>query len=241
MVSVLYRFEEAAMHTVIFGANGPTGRRLVAEAMAKNFEVTAAVRNSARFDVAGVRVKEVDVLDAASVSAVVADADAVLSSLGVPFSRAPIETYSRGTRNIVAAMAEQGVRRLLVTSSSAADPEVRFKNSGGGPLLEAMKPLVIFAFGRSTYRDMRLMETIVRDSGLDWTIVRPSGLFDGEQVTDYRIADGHIRGAFTSRRDLAHFMVTQVDSTEWVGRVAAIATSDGTPNPIAFFKAEAMK
>jgi putative NADH-flavin reductase len=229
------------MHTVIFGANGPTGRRLVAEAMAKGFDVTAAVRDSARFDVAGVRVREVDVLDASQVSAVIEDADAVLSALGVPFTRAPIDTYSRGTRNIVSAMAERGVRRLIVTSSSAADPAVRFKKSGGGPLLEAMKPLVIFAFGRSTYRDMRAMEAIVRDSGLDWTIVRPSGLFDGERVSDYRSAEGHIRGAFTSRRDLAHFMIDQVESTAWVGRAVAIATSEGAPRALAFFKAEALK
>jgi len=183
------------------------------------------------------------VLDAGQVDAVVADAnaDAVVSSLGVPFGRASIDLYSRGTANIVAAMTKHGVRRLLVTSSSAADPAVRFKNSGGGVLMELLKPLVIFVMGRTTYTDMHRMENLVSASGLDFTIVRPSGLFDADAVSDYLVEESHVRGAFTARIDLANFMITALADPTWVGRCAAIATTLGTPKVLEFFRAEALK
>ena len=227
------------MNTVIFGASGPTGRLLVEQAIAAGHTVTAVMRNPQPID--GATVVRADVLDPAAVSTVVAGADAVLSSLGVPFGRKPIDTYSRGTANIVAAMKQHGVRRLVLTSSSAADPAVRFKNSGGGALLEALKPLVIYGFGRTTYIDMRRMEKLVADSGLDWTIVRPSGLFNVDVATDYAVEQDHVRGAFTSRLDLARFMVSALDSDEWVGRHAAVATREGTPKVLEFFRSEALK
>jgi putative NADH-flavin reductase len=227
------------MNIVIFGASGPTGKLLVREAVAAGHTVTAVMRDPQ--PIAGVTLVHADVLASAAVSAAVAGADAVLSALGVPFGRKRIDTYSRGTANIVAAMQEHGVKRLIVTSSSAADPSVRFKNSGGGALLEALKPLVIYGFGRTTYVDMRRMERLVRESGLDWTIVRPSGLFNTDVASDYAVEQDHVRGAFTSRLDLARFMVGALDSDEWVGRHAAVATRQGAPKVLEFFRSEALK
>ena len=227
------------MNTVIFGAGGPTGRLLVGQALAAGHTVTAVMRTPQPIE--GATVVRADVLDAAAASKAVEGADAVLSSLGVPFGRKPIDTYSRGTANIVAAMKDHGVKRLILTSSSAADLSVRFKNSGGGALLELLKPLVIYGFGRTTYVDMRRMEELVRESGLDWTIVRPSGLFNTDVASDYAVEQDHVRGAFTSRLDLARFMVSALDSDEWVGRHAAVATRQGAPKVLEFFRSEALK
>ncbi|HEV7624373.1 MAG TPA: NAD(P)H-binding protein [Amnibacterium sp.] len=230
------------MHTVIFGANGGTGRKLVAAALEAGHTVTAAVRRPEDFDVVHPRltVSRVDVYEPDQVDAVITPADAVVSSLGVPYSRRRIEVYSRGTANIVTAMRRRGVRRLIVTSSSATDPAVRFKNSGGGMLLEVLKPLVVFVLGRTTYADMRRMESLVRGSGLDHTIVRPSGLFDAAEVSDYLVAEDHIRGAFTARIDLADFMIAALDDVGWIGRTAAVATMHGAPTVLDFFRSEAL-
>ena len=226
------------MNIVIFGASGPTGALLVEQAVTAGHTVTAAVRSPR--PIPGATVVQTDVLDAAAVSGVVKGRDAVLSAIGVPFGRKPIDTYSRGTANIVAAMKQHGVKRLILTSSSATDPSVRFKNSGGGALLEALKPLVIYGFGRTTYVDMRRMEKLVRESGLEWTIVRPSGLFDTDAASDYLVGPDHVRGGFTSRLDLARFMVSALDGDEWVGRNAAIATLVGVPTVREFLRSQAL-
>jgi putative NADH-flavin reductase len=60
-----------------------------------------------------------DVTDAAAVDTAVAGGDAVLSALGVSYTRKPVTVYSAGTASIIAAMENHGVRRLVVTGSAA--------------------------------------------------------------------------------------------------------------------------
>jgi regulation of enolase protein 1 (concanavalin A-like superfamily) len=81
----------------------------------------------------------------------------------------------------------------------------------------------------------------VASSDLEWTIVRPSGLFDADHVSDYLVADDHVRGAFTSRIDLADFMVRVLDDDRWTGRKVAIATREGAPKTLEFFRSQALK
>ncbi len=100
----------------------------------------------------------------------------MLSTLGVPFTREPVNTYSKGTANIVAAMQSSGVTRLVVVSSTGAYPA---PGRTGAPFaLRLFEPVITKTIGKTVYDDIRRMESVVRDSDLDWTIVRPSGLFD---------------------------------------------------------------
>jgi hypothetical protein len=68
------------------------------------------------------------------------------------------------------------------------------------------------------------MEQLVRNSGLDWTIIRPSGLFETAEVTPYEVAETYLRGRFTSRTDLAHCMLEQLDDNRFVRKIMAVAT-----------------
>src|SRR5438105_15361860 len=68
------------------------------------------------------------------------------------------------------------------------------------------------------------METLVRHSDLDWTIVRPSGLCGTPAVTGYQVAEASIRGRFTSRADLADCMLHQLTTPQYVRKAIAVAT-----------------
>jgi uncharacterized protein YbjT (DUF2867 family) len=46
-----------------------------------------------------------------------------------------------------------------------------------------LQPLVAATIGKTTYADMRVMERHLRDGDLEWTVVRPSGLFDAPAVS----------------------------------------------------------
>ena len=114
-------------------------------------------------------------------------AGAVLSALGVPFTRQQITSYSTSTGNIIAAMSRHGVKRLIVVSSSATEPH---HHADGGFLLNrVLQPLITATIGKTTYADMRRMENLVRRSDLEWTIMRPSGLFDAPGVTAYELRE----------------------------------------------------
>jgi nucleoside-diphosphate-sugar epimerase len=228
------------MRLVIFGANGQTGRLAAGTALDAGHTVVAVTRRPADFPIAhpALTVAGVDVHDAAAVGDVVLGADAVLSTLGVPFTRDAVDTYSTGTANIVTAMQAAGVRRLVVVSSTGAYPA---PGRTGAPFaLRLFEPVITRTIGKTVYDDMRRMETIVRDSGLDWTIVRPSGLFDLPDVTEYVAGQVDPVGAFTSRSDLADYLVNLAGSTARHDTVTISTTAD-TPTMWQMIRREAFK
>jgi hypothetical protein len=97
------------------------------------------------------------VFDLSSVEEAVAGQDAVLSTLGVPYSRKPITLYSQGTAHIMQAMNRYGVRRLVCVSSSAVDPHLGF---GGFFFRKVLQPFFISIVGRTLYADLKRMETL---------------------------------------------------------------------------------
>jgi len=229
------------MKIVVFGANGATGQHLAQLALAEGHRVTAVTRHPETFPLQGLRLQVMrgDVYDLASVEQAVAGQDAVLSTLGVPFTRKPITLYSQGIAHIIAAMNRYGVRRLACISSSATGGE---HDTGGGFLFDkVLQPIVMSTIGRTTYADMARMEALVTKSDLEWVIVRPSGLFETPVVTAYRVAETEIRGQFTSRTDLADFMLRQATSDHYLRKVMAIATYSMTPSVFAFMTQEAFK
>src|SRR4051812_29765655 len=109
------------MRIVIFGANGPTGRLLTRQSLAARHETIAVTRQPGAFPLRDVHLRVVggDVLDQEAVDGVVDGSDAVLSALGVPFGKAPVEVYSRGAEHMLDAMKRYDVPRLVVVTSSA--------------------------------------------------------------------------------------------------------------------------
>ena len=229
------------MKIVVFGANGRTGGLVTAQALAEGHAVTAVTRHPEAFPLRHdrLRVMRGDVFDPAAVDHAVAGQEAVLSALGVPYGRTPITLYSQGIAHIMQAMRHTGVRRLVCVSSSSTDPRTRDHDTGGGFIYEkVIKPLVIATIGRTQYADLWRMETLVMHSDLDWTIVRPSGLFETPAVTDYRVAEASIRGLFTSRADLADCLLRQLTADEYLHKAVAVATFSAQPTLFAFLAAE---
>jgi putative NADH-flavin reductase len=200
------------LNVVVFGATGGTGRRVVERALEEGHGVTAVARNPAtlREVPPHLRVERGDVLDAGALGPALEGQDAVVSALGSR-GRGPTTLYSEGTRNILRAMREHGVPRLVAVSAGAyvrdpADPfVVRF----------VVKPLLARALA-APYRDMRRMEELIRASGLDWTLVRPARLTDGPRRGRYRTAiEGSVPGGWTiSRADVADLIVTRLADPE---------------------------
>jgi putative NADH-flavin reductase len=229
------------MKIVIFGANGATGRLLTGQALAGGHDVAAVTRRPADFPITHERLTVIaaDVLDARAVEAAVEGADVVLSTLGTPFTRQGVNIYSVGVRNITQAMSQHGVKRLVVVSSSATEPH---HHAAGGFLMNhVIQPLVTATIGKTTYADMRRMEELVRDSDLEWTIVRPSGLFDAPGVTSYELHEDQAPGIFTSRADLAACLLEQATDGRFVRKAVAVTTSEGVPTLFHMLRQEAFK
>jgi uncharacterized protein YbjT (DUF2867 family) len=78
---------------------------------------------------------------------------------------------------------------------------------------------------RKHFADLAMMEDVLRDSGLDWTVVRPPRLTDGPVTGAYRTAYGQNlrRGLLISRADVAHFMLRALRQPETSEQVVGIA------------------
>jgi putative NADH-flavin reductase len=193
------------MKLVIFGATGSIGHQLVVQALEQGHTVTAFARDPAKLEIEHANLTGVqgDALDSASVEKAVDGQDAVLCALG---AGAKGTTRSEGTRNIVRAMEKAGVSRFICLSTlgvgnSRANLSFFWKHIMFGLLL------------RQAYADHVSQEDLVKESRLDWTIVRPAGFADGDRTGVYRHGfpgtDTTIKGKI-SRADVADFMLKQL-------------------------------
>lgn len=225
------------MKLTIFAATGGIGRQVLAQAVAAGHDVTAVVRNPKNLRLAElsgqVRVVTADLAapDPAVLASAVAGADAVLSGLGAR-TAADVGVAERGTRAIVAAMRATGVPRLVVVSAapiatvpSPGRPHPPKHDPGDGFFTRHLFSPLVKAALRSHYADLAVMEDVVRDSGLDWTVVRPPRLTDKPLTGTYRVAYGRNlrRGFVISRADVAHFMLGVLTRPETVKQAVGIA------------------
>jgi putative NADH-flavin reductase len=210
------------MKLIIFGANGPVGKLLTQQALSEGHEISAVTRHPATFPIQHDRLTVLsgDVFNADDVARALNGHEAVLSLFGVPYTRKPVLVYSQGTANILKAMREAGMRRLVCCTSGGTNPKY---DPGEGIVFGLIiKPFI----GRTLYADMRRMEEIVMASDLDWTIARPAQLVDAPAVSAYRVAEKYMIPGMrkTARIDLANFMLKEAVNPQHIRKAVAVAT-----------------
>lgn len=197
----------------MFGPTGGTGRGVIEQALTVGDKVTVLARNPAALAEFEGRITVVagDVLDRDDVGRAVEGAEVVISALGIGMHRHATTVYSQGTANIIDAMKDDGIRRLLVVSTSSL--EIPSPRQVGEWLLAKV---LLHRLLAKPYADMALMEQRVRDSGLDWTLVRAARLTNGPLTGQYRTAvNRKLRGCWSiSRRDVAHYLLTHAADAE---------------------------
>ena len=206
------------MKVLIIGATGATGRVLMREALEQGHEVTALARNPSALapEDHRPRVLQGNALNASEVAAAVAGQDAVLSALGTRSSR-PTTLFSQSTHNLISAMNKHGVRRLIcITGIGAGDS----KGHVGFLYDRIMLPFVV----KNIYEDKNRQEEAIKQSDLDWVIVRPARLTDEAAKGEYRV---YLGGSYTaktiSRADVAAFMLAQLTDDTYVHKMPVIS------------------
>lgn len=195
------------MNIIIFGASGATGHQLVKQALAQGHMITAFVRNAVRLKIRHhhLNIIEGDVIDYHLVELAIRDKDAVLSALGAssPFRYDP--SIVTGVSNILRAMAKNSVKRFVYLSFAG----VQESRHQAGLMIKYLTPRIL----QTEIAGHEERENMIRQSGLQWTIVRPPTLTNGKRRTNFRSGENiKTKGFITtiSRADVAEFMLSQL-------------------------------
>ena len=198
------------MKVAAIGATGRTGQAMLAELLMRGHDVTVLVRDPAKLgDIADqVQLVQGSSTDRAAMSELVPGTDAVLSALG-PTSKEP-DLHTETATLLVELLPTYG--RIIGVSGAGIDVPGDQK----GPRDKVIS-FMIQKLGGAVVKDKPAEYEVFAASELDWTLVRPPRLVDGE-ATGKIVHDAHKPGRSSSirRADLGRFLVTVLDEGLYV-------------------------
>ena len=219
MTDSMNDIDPATSKILVLGATGGTGRLIVKQALARGYEVTALVRSPEKAaDLKGAKIVVGDARDESALRQALKGQFAVISALGTGVSPFREMTFlSSATRALVSAMkAEQVPRLVAITGMGAGDS----RGHGGFAFDNLIFPLLL----RNVYADKDRQEAIIKDSGIDWVLVRPSILNNkpGGKAVRALTDLSAFHGGSIARADVTKFVVDQVRSDTWQRRAPLI-------------------
>ena len=205
---------------LIIGASKGIGLETTRRALAAGYTVRALSRSAPSKTLTDPKPEQIrgDALKRQDVETALQGVDVVIQTLGVRLSDLfkPVHLFSEATRILIAAMAAQGVQRLIcVTGFGAGDS----RSSIG--LLQTIPFEAVF--GRA-YADKSVQERLIKDSGLDWTIVRPGVLTGGPQTGRAKVLENPSdwRNGIVARADVADFLVKLIEDRSYIRKAPVI-------------------
>jgi len=208
------------MKIVIFGATGTIGRLAVTRMIEDGHHVTAFARHPEKLALRheNLTLHPGDATDREAVLAAVQGQDAAVITVGAGASRKST-VRSQATLNVIQAMQAHGVRRLICQSTLGA-------HESWSNLNFFWKRIMFGALLAPVFRDHELQESLVRASGLDWTIVRPSAFTDapvrGALKEAIRPGDRALRLKIP-RAEVADFLRRQLIDARYLRRAVGIS------------------
>jgi putative NADH-flavin reductase len=200
------------IRVAIIGANGGIGRKVVELALQQGHFVRAVVRNPANLILThpNLEIQRGDVMDLESLRPLFENVDVVTCVVGKNSAK-ETTLYSKGNENVLQAMEMTGVRRVFFISASGIEV-----NPTHSLIMRLATRFILQKILKHMYADLERMEKMVKNSTLDWTIVRPPRLTDEPITSKYRVSINRpLDNPWTiSRSNVAHYIVHHLTTAE---------------------------
>jgi putative NADH-flavin reductase len=204
----------------LFGASGKTGMQFLKLALDKGYKVKALVRTPGKITLQSplLQVIKGDVLNESDVYKTVQGTEVVVSLFG-HVKGSPDWLQTNGTKNIVLAMRKEGIRKVISLS-------------GGGLPYQEDKPkvpdhlirFIMKVFVPRILNDAIAHAQVLKESNLDWVIIRGPRLTDGDKKGHYRVGWVGVNASTQiARADLADFIVKQVEDTAFIKKMPFVS------------------
>ncbi len=207
------------MKLAIFGATGTVGSELLTQALDAGHDARALVRTPSKLPRQHRRLTVVhgDVRDLAAVKHTVHGCDAVLSTLGTS-DRHDVDLRRAGTGNVLAAMHDQHIQRIVVMGGFHLQFPGDPNNVGRKLILPIIKLMGIVV------EDTTAMAALIQASNLDWTLVRAPRV--ARRRHRARVRAGTLKlGPWSkvSRANIASFMLHCLTDETSIGQAPMIS------------------
>ncbi|WP_327725555.1 NAD(P)H-binding protein [Streptomyces europaeiscabiei] len=207
------------MRITVFGGTGPTGLLLIDQALTEGHEVVAYARTPSKLPShRRLTVIEGPLDDAPAIGTAVRGSGAVLSVLGPGTKKTDIPPLITGYRNIVTAMRDHSVERLVAMGTPSITDPADGKDPRVGLMVAGIR-----TFQPTAYRAIVTIGRTVRESGLQWTIVRLPLLTNGPKTAAVNVRNvGGKGGLLLSRANAAAYFLAQAADSTQIGRAPFI-------------------
>ncbi len=208
------------MKICIFGADGRSGVEVVKYAHQKGYEVFAFVYSdsSNKFFPEGTKIIKGDVMNYDDVFSAINGVDAVISVLGHIKGSDPL-MQTKGMINIVKAMNDRGVKRILSLTGTGA----RVENDTPS-IVDIFLNSIVKLVDPDRINDGVEHVKVLRNSNLDWTVVRVLKLSKKDsEVGEYKLTEGGPAELQTSRKKVAKVLVDLIDDKKYIGKLPVIS------------------
>jgi putative NADH-flavin reductase len=194
------------MKLLVVGASRGIGLEILKQGVSAGHQISAIARSPESISLSSETLKIIkgDILDKHTVDEAVKGQDAVCITIGIKPTRQPVSVFSEGTKVVVEAMKNHSCKVLLcITGLGAGDS----RGHGGFFYDRIINPLLL----KRIYEDKDRQEKIVRNSGLEWTIVRPGFLTNGPITGKYLVLNdmNGVKAKKISRADVADFILSE--------------------------------
>ena len=198
------------MNILLLGASGATGAQVIEQAIQRGHKIFAYVRNPKKLEKYYDKIEIIhnELSNIQKLTESVNGKDAVISTLGYKNLWDKSLFVSKAIETVIKAMTLYGVPKLIYESASG----IGGNHSVSNPILRT----VLKTFGVSNpFKDHNKTEKIIINSKIDWTIVRPGFLTYGSMRCNYRAGENLRRVMYISRADVAHFILSALESNKW--------------------------
>lgn len=176
------------------------------------------MRDPARLAIENINLNVItgDVFDPASVAQAIRGQDAAVCTLGAGSDLKKTTVRTIGTINIIAGMQQNNVKRLMVITAM-----------GVGESWDTLSMFNKFFFAtllKSSRVDHEAQEAAVKESGLDWTIIRPSGLVDTPRTGVYDFGENiPAKTSKIARADVTDLILKELEQSKYIGKALTIS------------------
>ncbi len=203
------------MKIILFGASGKTGEIFLNLALEQGHSVTAVVRTESKinFNHENLSVKVLDLSNQDDLVKAIEGHELVVSCLGGDANKKST-TLSDMIKNIVDAMNKAKVNSIFYIGSAGIHDEMP----------DFISKIIINLFFKNAIADHKLSAQTIINSNLNYLILRPLSLIDGEMTKKFRTSYDSVPkgGKNISREDLAFFMAEAIGKEEYVNKSVGI-------------------